>query len=839
MISCAMIFRDDAETIEAALRSVRPYVDQLVCLDTGSVDGSNEIARRYADRVELYLGCNDPETGLIEDFAAARNKSFELADHDTVLWIDADDVLVGGEHLRDVAAQMTGDLEQVFFKYEYAYDETGSYPIVEHYRERLLRPKRAFEWIGVVHECCVPRMPLEGGPPRSALADQIKVSHRRQFTTGDQREPHRNLRILRKRVKDTGGQDLRSLYYLGVELLGAGFAGEGMSILRQYVERVDWRADEQCLACVDIARACRALGDFPAAIEWATKAMMMRNFVAPYWEIGKAMFSLAAADYDPEYNYRRAIFWIRAGLRLAHERAGEIETAQAQNTMERFEIHSYLNVALGRTGDIEGAIRSCEEGLSGLPGHEMLRQNLVAHKNEYAKRTIAREGNWLAEQGEITPGAAKLLEHIARGNLDGAIVSGPQAATMTTQATVAPTPLEARTPEPGKLDLVFFLGPALEVWSPQTLEASGMGGSETMAWGLSRRLARLGHRVRVYGHCTPTMRGVYDGVEWLDYSEYRSVQCDVLIASRTPEAVDGDLGLKAGARVLWLHDTHVGDRLTYARDLRFDRVFALSQWHKRFLCDVYPTLNATKIVVTRNGIDLSRFDGSEPRNPHRAVYSSSPDRGLWTALDVWPRVRAAVPDAELHVYYGFHNWETSARMQGDQAALQSIAHLKHLATHTAGVVFHDRINQRELAREMMRSGVLAYPTWFQETSFCGGMEAQLAGLRIVTSPIAAINETIGDRGAMIGRGDREGMQDPAEWRSPEYMDAFVAAVVEAMTLPESEAWCGLTREELQCHARQAFDIDTLADEWSAMLTELHADVQARVVPPFRAVEVRA
>jgi hypothetical protein len=96
------------------------------------------------------------------------------------------------------------------------------------------------------------------------------------------------------------------------------------------------------------------------------------------------------------------------------------------------------------------------------------------------------------------------------------------------------------------------------------------------------------------------------------------------------------------------------------------------------------------------------------------------------------------------------------------------------------------------------------------------MEAQAAGLRIVTSPVAALNETVAGRGDMI-----EG-----DWRSPEYAASFVGAVVNAMREYEGE------RKELQQYARQRFGLDSLAAEWSDMLEKLCAELRENVMPKF-------
>src|SRR5690606_33018557 len=75
---------------------------------------------------------------------------------------------------------------------------------------------------------------------------------------------------------------------------------------------------------------------------------------------------------------------------------------------------------------------------------------------------------------------------------------------------------------------------------------------------------------------------------------------------------------------------------------------------------------------------------------------------------------------------GFNTWELSTN---DQGQLDLIKHLKDqlIAGKKHGIVYHGRVGQDELAREFLRSGVWAYPTWFSETS------CQLAGTLISTS----------------------------------------------------------------------------------------------------------
>lgn len=71
--------------MERCLRSVAGVVDELVVVDTGSVDATAEVARRHGARVV--------DMEWPDDFAAARNRSLELATGDWILVLDADEEL--------------------------------------------------------------------------------------------------------------------------------------------------------------------------------------------------------------------------------------------------------------------------------------------------------------------------------------------------------------------------------------------------------------------------------------------------------------------------------------------------------------------------------------------------------------------------------------------------------------------------------------------------------------------------------------------------------------------------------------------------------------------------
>lgn len=83
-ISLCMIVKNEEAVIGRCLDSVQEIADEINIVDTGSVDKTKDIAARYTDRIFDFK--------WIDDFAAARNFSFQQATSDYILWLDADDV---------------------------------------------------------------------------------------------------------------------------------------------------------------------------------------------------------------------------------------------------------------------------------------------------------------------------------------------------------------------------------------------------------------------------------------------------------------------------------------------------------------------------------------------------------------------------------------------------------------------------------------------------------------------------------------------------------------------------------------------------------------------------
>lgn len=86
MISFCMMVRDESENLPRCLDSIKDVADEIVVVDTGSLDNTVEIAKSYGAKVYEHPWEND--------FSLHRNQSISYATGDWVFIIDADEELV-------------------------------------------------------------------------------------------------------------------------------------------------------------------------------------------------------------------------------------------------------------------------------------------------------------------------------------------------------------------------------------------------------------------------------------------------------------------------------------------------------------------------------------------------------------------------------------------------------------------------------------------------------------------------------------------------------------------------------------------------------------------------
>ncbi|MGF1740841.1 glycosyltransferase family 2 protein [Vibrio profundum] len=104
-LAVALIVKNEAQHLKACLDTVQGWVDEIVVLDSGSTDNTEQIAREYTDKFfvnENWLG-----------FGPQRRIAQSHVESDYVLWLDADERVtpdLKDSILQAVAAQKTNTL---------------------------------------------------------------------------------------------------------------------------------------------------------------------------------------------------------------------------------------------------------------------------------------------------------------------------------------------------------------------------------------------------------------------------------------------------------------------------------------------------------------------------------------------------------------------------------------------------------------------------------------------------------------------------------------------------------------------------------------------------------
>jgi glycosyltransferase involved in cell wall biosynthesis len=359
--------------------------------------------------------------------------------------------------------------------------------------------------------------------------------------------------------------------------------------------------------------------------------------------------------------------------------------------------------------------------------------------------------------------------------------------------------------------LIFVYGKSSRLDPHRPAEAAGPG-IITALYALTRVLARHGHDVSVVGRISH--RAVVDGVAFHDRSELPQLTADsppdALIV--IPDLLSLLLPLPARARIVWsgnayaIGDVALTERWSWAEDLgrpgrrarlwplslyanAIDRFVAKSDWQADQVhrsCGI----PLSKMTVIHNGVpDVFFQRRSVRRHPARLVYTSQARRGLSVLLELFPQVRNAVPEAELHVF-GY-----------DQAGTDGAG--RHLPP---GIVFRGAVDKQQLARELEQAALYVYPCTFDETFCTSVAEAQAAGLPVVATGLAALNERVDD--------GRDGYLITGPAGHPFARDDFVDAVIRLLTDHDLRGRMGVEAEK---KARRAYDWDVVAAHWQRKL----------------------
>lgn len=696
-LSVAMIVKDETETLRACLASVYAHADEIVVAWNGTNPATKAILDEFGCRVVPYV--------WKDDFADARTCSFQHTAHELVLWLDADDTVLNAEKLKSLLiAFQDPRVGSVWLPYLYDFDEYGHCTMLV-WRERITR-KSWWKWTGRIHEV---QLPIRGC---SHVKEQLVSIKHTVLPDRVRSSAERNLRIAQNAYRDekeTGALDPRTIYDYARSLKATGNRQEALEIFKEFIDKSDFD-DDRYEAYHSIADIYRKFRWYDAALDAEYRAVQLRP------QRAEAYFGLAETYFCLE-SWEDVVWFTELGYRCPAREDNMPVDPIALKARPLLPLH----FALFQQAKFRDALQTIEKALEFFPRNTYLLECKTRYQQaveqESLERAMLRVYDHLNRDGE-----SHKLAHLAKAVPDF-VKDHPVFVRLTNRF---------QTPEGWKNKIVIYCGSSHELWDPLSTN-EGIGGSEEAVIHLAPLLVRLGWQVEVYNNCL--QEGNYDGAVWKPFWTYDQTQpCAVFIAWRDTRSI---LLAPTGAYcVAWMHDRSKPEHWSEDMIRRVDKVFVLSAFHATDLT----TIPQSKIMITANGIHPGPFAAHEPRDLKRCIYASSPDRGLDILLQNWPLVREKVPDAELHVFYGFNKTYDELHKHNQHMKEFRDTCLKLL--QQPGVVYHGRVGHEQLTKEFLRSALWTYPTYFTEISCITAMKAQAAGAIPVTTALAALNETV-------------------------------------------------------------------------------------------------
>jgi tetratricopeptide (TPR) repeat protein len=348
-LSLCMIMRDEEEHLARCLASVQGVVDEIVIVDTGSVDRSVEIAEGFGARVlhEEWRG----------DFAAPRNASIEAATGDWILVLDADEELVDGARLRELLHE-DGIEGYCLREVNFIGEERGIESVVNS-AFRLFRNRPAYRYSGALHEQIMGTVDPSGGACTRFVGIEIHHYGYLEPTSRAKEKTDRNMAIVMAEVarKPT---DSFTLFNAGVEFQRVGEFETALDYFRRsFAELSSLKAYYASLLLRNIVATLNALERWDEALEVLADALQAYpDFTDLHYLQGQI--------HSSRREYRAAVKSFRRAIELG-DHGGDRYLAQAG--MGSFYSWHALGVLNEMMGDAHEAVRCQRNAIRAANGH--------------------------------------------------------------------------------------------------------------------------------------------------------------------------------------------------------------------------------------------------------------------------------------------------------------------------------------------------------------------------------------------------------------------------------------------------------------------------------------
>ena len=342
-VSVCMIVRNEEELLGRALSSTLGLADEIVIVDTGSIDDTVKIAKEF--------GATVIEGGDRRHKAKSRNQAAEASSGDWTVVLDADEVIADPVSVRAFLEETTAQAIYVVETFMVGSEVTLSFAQMRMWR------RGTYSYRFRAHEVPVP---TDGWG--EIVTTQFVWEHRPPASRLGKRE---NMLLTLLMDVEENPDEPRPLYYLAREYMYLGAWQACIDTTRLFLEKATMADHEVAEAYGNLATCYSELGEPNKTHEWLHRAMAVQPE-------SRAWPGRIAEFYHSEKQHDRAACYVKLALVLPRQTTGYVD--------ERW-YGSYIYDLLARClyyGDhVEEGLPFAQKALELAPGNERLKANLA------------------------------------------------------------------------------------------------------------------------------------------------------------------------------------------------------------------------------------------------------------------------------------------------------------------------------------------------------------------------------------------------------------------------------------------------------------------------------
>ena len=747
---CIMV-KNGGPQFEQMLLDNMPYFDRWTILDTGSTDATIETIQKVLvgkKKGNLY---QEP----FINFRDSRNRCLDLAGESCKFITMLDDTYIIRGQFREFLNEVRGDQYSSSFTLFIHGDDTiyGS--------NRVIKSKSKLRYIHTIHEVITDKGNINVVIPKDVTNIEDRRFDYMEKRTKDRKQL--DLQLLYEEVKQNQ-HDPRAYYYLAQTYTGI---EDYENALKYFLKRMEYPNSGFHQEYVDaIFEGARTM-NFRLNKPWEECEKMYKRCYMADPSRPEALYFIGIHYYleGGSKNMRIAYDYFKQGFEIGFP-------IHCQYSLKPTLSYHFLPKFLCKI------CYEMKDYITGLRSAELFLQNNKPNDDSYS---------------EIASWHAIYVKFVESQKITDA----------------------APVRNPAKKIFCFVADGGYNKWSGSSILTIGVGGSETYIIEMARYIQKRGE-FDVYVFCKCEEMGeVFEGVTYMPLEKYyRFIKENYVhscMVSRYSEYLPVTFESFVENVYFVIHDLSPSG-IIIPMNVKLKKIFCLTEWHVEYFTAMFPSLKDITEAFYY-GIDFKNFLAGETREtretrenekiqeiedspntenisiqisekiqsiqptqptqkvPHSFIYSSFPNRGLLELLKMWPRIYEHQPKASLHIYCDVnHKWSNDVepeKMQNIKMLLEKY----DAYNHGMNIYYHGWVNKKTLAAAWLTADIWFYPCTFMETFCLTALEAAASKTLAVTNHLAALQNSVGNRGIIIkGNARTEEWQEKALTKLFKIMD---------------------------------------------------------------------